>query len=102
MANAYLQVIAHYFAKPGTGDALVKALTKLAAATRAEPKNLYYEFFRSPLEPDHFVILEQYSDAGGLAEHRDTEHFQRLGLGVIIPLLERREVSSHMVSGDAA
>ncbi|MBT2793934.1 putative quinol monooxygenase [Paraburkholderia strydomiana] len=102
MAHAYLQVIAHYFSKPGNGDAIVKHLTELAAATRAEPKNLYYEFFRSPLEPDHFVILEQYSDADGLAEHRETEHFQRLGFGTIVPLLERREVSSHMVPGEAA
>ncbi len=102
MASAYLQVIAHYFAKPGNGDALVKPLTELAAATRTEPKNLSYEFFRSPLEPDHFVILEQYSSADGLAVHRETEHFQRLAFGTIIPLLERREVESHMVSGDAA
>ncbi|MFM0207002.1 putative quinol monooxygenase [Paraburkholderia sediminicola] len=102
MANAYLQVIAHYFAKPGNGDAIVKPLTELAAATRTEPKNLYYEFFRSPVDPDHFVILEKYSDADGLAVHRDTPHFQSLGFGTIIPLLDRREVTSHMVSGDAA
>ncbi|WP_345815853.1 putative quinol monooxygenase [Paraburkholderia sp. PREW-6R] len=102
MAVAYLQVIAHYFAKPGNGDAVLKPLTELADATRNEPKNLYYDFFRSPLDPDHFVILEQYSDADGLAEHRETEHFQRLGFGTIIPLLDRREVSSHMVPGDAA
>lgn len=102
MAHAYLQVIANYFARPGNGDALIAPLTELAAATRAEPKNLYYEFFRSPLNPDHFVILEQYSDADGLSEHRDTEHFQRLGFGTIIPLLDRREVSSHMVPGDTA
>lgn len=102
MLNAYLQVIAHYFARPGNGDALVEPLTELAAATRAEPSNLYYEFFRSPLNPDHFVILEQYSDGDGLTEHRETEHFQRLGFGTIIPLLERREVSSHLVPGDAA
>ncbi|NYH15798.1 putative quinol monooxygenase [Paraburkholderia bryophila] len=102
MAHAYLQVIANYFAKPGNGDTLIEPLTELAAATRAEPKNLYYEFFRSPLNQDHFVILEQYSDADGLAEHRDTEHFQRLGFGTIIPLLDRREVSSHMVPGDTA
>jgi quinol monooxygenase YgiN len=101
MADAYLQVIAHYFAKPGNGDAIVKPLTELAAATRQEPKNLDYQFFRSPLEPDHFVILEKYSDAGGLADHRETEHFQRLGFGTIIPLLDRREVESHMVPGDA-
>ncbi|ASL47083.1 Putative monooxygenase YcnE [Burkholderia sp. AD24] len=102
MPHAYLQVIANYFAKPGNGDALIAPLTELAAATRAEPRNLYYEFFRSPLNPDHFVILEQYSDADGLAVHRETEHFQRLGFGTIIPLLDRREVSSHMVPGDAA
>jgi quinol monooxygenase YgiN len=102
MANAYLQVIAHYFAKPGNGDAIVKPLTELAAATRAEPNNLYYEFFRSPADPDHFVILEQYSDADGLTAHRETPHFQSLGFGTIIPLLDRREVTSHMVPGDAA
>ncbi|HZZ10751.1 MAG TPA: putative quinol monooxygenase [Paraburkholderia sp.] len=102
MAQSYLQVIAHFIAKPGNGDAIVAPLTELAAATRTEPKNRYYEFFRSPLDPDHFVILEQYSDASGLAEHRDTPHFQRLGFGTIIPLLERREVTSHMVPGDAA
>lgn len=102
MADAYLQVIAHYYAKPGNGDALVAPLTELAAATRTEPANLYYEFFRSPLDPDHFVILEEYSDANGLTAHRETEHFQRLGFGTIIPLLDRREVSSHMVPGDPA
>jgi quinol monooxygenase YgiN len=47
------------------------------------------------------VILEKYSDADGLAYHRETEHFQRLGFGTIIPLLDRREVESHMVAGDA-
>jgi len=48
------------------------------------------------------VILEKYRDANGLTAHRETEHFQRLGFGTIIPLLERREVSSHMVPGDSA
>ncbi|MFM0341702.1 putative quinol monooxygenase [Paraburkholderia fungorum] len=102
MAKAYLQVIAHYFAKPGNGDAIVKSLTELAAATRTEPKNLYYEFFRSPVNADHFVILEKYSHADGLAEHRETEHFRRLGFGTIIPLLDKREVTTYMVPEDAA
>jgi len=43
------------------------------------------------------VILEKYSDAGGLDAHRESAHFQRLGFGAIIPLLDRREVESHMV-----
>jgi quinol monooxygenase YgiN len=97
MADAYLQVIAHYHANPGNGDRLVELLAELATATRTEPQNLYYEFFRAPSDPDHFVILEKYRDAGGLAAHRDTEHFQQIGFQKIIPLLARREVTSHMV-----
>lgn len=102
MAKAYLQVIAHFFAKSGNGDRIVGPLTELANATRAEPKNLYYEFFRSPLDPDHFVILEKYADASGLAEHRETPHFLQIAFGTIIPLLDRREVTSYMVPEDAA
>ncbi|MFX1766253.1 putative quinol monooxygenase [Paraburkholderia sp. A1RI-2L] len=102
MAKRYLQVIAHYYAKAGNGDTVAARLAELAVATRTEPKNRYYEYFRSPERPGHFVILEQYSDADGLAEHRETPHFQRIGVGEIIPLLERREVSSYMVEESAA
>ncbi|CAD6526214.1 hypothetical protein LMG27952_01902 [Paraburkholderia hiiakae] len=98
MAKSYLQVIAHYYVKRGHGETIAALLRELAAASRGEPKNLYYDYFRSPADPDHFVILEQYSDANGLAEHRETAHFQRIGLQSIVPLLERREVSSHMVN----
>ena len=93
----YLQVIAHYHAKPGLGDQVCALLAELTAATRAEPANLSYEFFRSPQDPDRFVILEQYTDAAGLDAHRASEHFQRLGFGTIIPMLVSRAVTSAMV-----
>ncbi|WP_338926086.1 antibiotic biosynthesis monooxygenase [Mycetohabitans endofungorum] len=99
MKPPYLQVIAHYFAKPGQSERVLTLLDALARATRDEPKNLDYQFFRSPHDPDHFVILEQYTDATGLDEHRQTPHFQQIGYGQIIPMLERREVRSHMVHG---
>lgn len=101
MSNSYLQVIAHYYAQPGNADKVCLLLADLAEATRTEPKNLSYEYFRSPVEPDHFVILEQYSDASGLDEHRSTAHFQNIGFGQVIPLLARRDVSSYMVRNDA-
>lgn len=72
MADAYLHVIAHYHASPGNSHRIVELLEELATATRTEPKNLYYEFFRAPSDPDHFVILEKYSDADGLAARRET------------------------------
>ncbi|CAB5114569.1 putative quinol monooxygenase [Burkholderia cenocepacia] len=100
MNEPYLQVIAHYFAKPGNGDRVVELLAELAPATRAEPKNLDYAYFRSPEHPDHIVILERYRDADGLDAHRETPHFQRIGIGAIMPLLDRRDVSRYMVQPD--
>lgn len=96
-AAPYLQVIAHYQAKPGLGDQVCELLGQLTDATRQEPANLSYEFFRSPQDPDRFVILEQYTDPAGLDAHRASEHFQRLGFGTIIPMLVSRTVSSAMV-----
>ena len=100
MSKSYLQVIAHYHAQPGNADQVCQLLAGLAEATRTEPKNLSYDYFRSPVDPDHFVILEQYSDASGLDAHRGMPHFQEIGIGKIIPLLARREVSSYMLGGD--
>lgn len=97
---SYLQVIAHYHVQPGNADKVCLLLAGLAEATRTEPKNLSYEYFRLPVEPHHYVILERYSDASGLDEHRSTAHFQNIGLGQIIPLLARRDVSSYMVRND--
>ncbi|OWQ44004.1 hypothetical protein CDL60_27540 [Roseateles noduli] len=95
--DSFLQVIAHYHVKPGLGDQVGALLVELTAATRREPKNLAYAFYRSPQDPDRYVILEQYTDASGLDDHRASEHFQRLGFGTIIPMLVSREVTSYVV-----
>ncbi|WP_431046833.1 putative quinol monooxygenase [Roseateles sp. L2-2] len=95
--DSFLQVIAHYHVKPGLGDQVGALLVELTAATRREPKNLGYAFYRSPQDPDRYVILEQYTDASGLDDHRACEHFQRLGFGTIIPMLVSREVTSYVV-----
>ena len=48
------------------------------------------------------TTLARYADADGLAEHRDTAHFQQIGFGTIIRLPERGEVKSYRVPEDAA
>lgn len=79
---------------------MIELLAELAPATRTEPKNLDYAYFRSPVDPDHIVILERYRDADGLDVHRETPHFQRIAVGAIIPLLDRRDVTRYMVQPD--
>lgn len=100
MGNTHLQVIAWYFVRESMGDKVDEALRALADATRQEPENLSYEFFRSTEDSDRFVILETYRSADGLELHRQTEHFQRIGVGVITPLLLRKEVKSFLVNAD--
>ncbi|AOJ34654.1 putative quinol monooxygenase [Burkholderia metallica] len=100
MNEPYLQVIAHFYAKPGNGDRVLELLAELAPATRDEPKNLDYAYFRSAENPDHIVILERYSTEDGLDVHRETPHFQRIGIGAIMPLLDRRDVTRYMVQAD--
>ncbi|EMH4164579.1 antibiotic biosynthesis monooxygenase [Pluralibacter gergoviae] len=99
MANV-LQVIAHYYAKPDAIDDVIRALGALANASRTEEENLSYDFFQSPEEPQHFVILERYRTENGLEKHRQTAHFQQIGVSVITPLLERKEVERFMVAVD--
>lgn len=101
MSHTYFQVIAHYHSYPGNQDQVNELLAQLAEHTRSEPANLYYEYFQSTVDPHHFVILEKYKDASGLDAHRDTPHFQSIGVGKIIPLLSRREVESYTVVTEA-
>ena len=92
------QVIAHYRARPGSGEEVARNLIELAEASRLEQGNLSYVVTRSLEDADHFVIVEAYESAGGFAAHRDSEHFQRVGLGRIVPALADRTV--HAFSGD--
>ena len=100
MENTQLFVVAHYFAQPAMGDKVNDALRMLAEATRKEPENITYEFFRSTEDGDRFVIIETYRCPEGLELHRQTEHFQRIGVGIINPLLERKEVKSFLTHAD--
>ena len=65
-------------------------LAELAAATRDEAGCLLYLVNRSTTAADTFVLYEHYVDEAALAAHRDSPHFQRLGVGQVIPMLEER------------
>ena len=87
-------VVAHYYAKPETADEVASLLPKLAEASRAEDGNLSYVINRDLESPENFVIVEEYRTADDFQAHRDSEHFQRIGVGTIIPLLRERTVAT--------
>ncbi|MFC4224013.1 putative quinol monooxygenase [Lysinibacter cavernae] len=96
MSSPYFQVIAHYTVAAGNTPAVLPLLAQLAAASRTEPANLLYNFFQDAEDPNHIVILERYTDEAGFAAHRESAHFQEIGVGKIIPLLEDRYIESYV------
>jgi quinol monooxygenase YgiN len=84
-------VCARWTAKQGEEERVLAAIKELTPLSRGEPGCLYYQPTRDPADPRVFFIFEIYEDEDGYAAHGASEHFQRLGLGEAIPLLEGRE-----------
>ena len=68
-------------------------------ATRAEEGNLWFDWYRSPEDPQEFVLLEAFKDGAGEA-HVNSEHFQA-GLDAMRPLLVKTpQIVSRQVDGE--
>jgi len=85
-------LVAKYHVKPGSGDTIQDALTRMAPLVAAgEPGCRLYHVARSNDNPDLFLLYEHYTDEAALAAHRETPHYREIVEGTIVPLLEKRE-----------
>ena len=78
--------------QPGQEEVVRQALTQLVNYSRTEPGCLYYQPHVSTVQPDLVYIYEVYASPAAAAAHRETEHFRKIVLGTIVPLLLSREV----------
>jgi len=78
--------------KEGQLVAVLDLLADLTEKSTAEEGNLLYKIHQSISDANTLILFEGYRDEAALAAHRDSEHFQTLVTGKIIPLLEDREV----------
>ena len=85
-------LLARYQGKPGKGDAIEAALKQVAPLVKEqEPGCKLYQASRSQDNPDNFLLYEHYEDEAALLAHRETQHFQEIIEGTIVPMLEKRE-----------
>jgi quinol monooxygenase YgiN len=75
-------------AQQGNEERALEVLSELADASRAEPGCEAYEPCQSVEDPLSFAIYERYRDQDAQEEHTQSEHFQRLAVGQLFPLLE--------------
>lgn len=92
-------VVAEYWLRPGTSDEVLGHLARLAAASRDEPANLCYEYFRNMRNALHVTVLETYIDEAGFDAHRAASHFEAIGKAQIFPLLTERVVRTYTHPG---
>src|SRR5438445_442821 len=86
------RIVSEWLRAQEDGDAeRVEAVEQLTGPSRAEPGCLFYQPHVDPENPRVFFIYEQYADEDACKAHGESEHFQRIGLGEAIPLLENRE-----------
>ena len=71
---------------------MLSLLAELAAKSTAEEGNPLYKIHQSNSDANTLVLYEGYQNESALAEHRNSEHYQTLVIGKIIPLLEDREI----------
>ncbi len=84
-------VSAKWTAREGEAEKVADAIGRLAPPSRREPGIIFYQPHRDPENPNVFFFYEQYADADAYQAHVDSDHFQEIGFGEAIPLLQNRE-----------
>ncbi|WP_369205507.1 putative quinol monooxygenase [Streptomyces sp. PU-14G] len=85
-------VVARYRVLPGHEQEVLALLDRMAAASRQEPGNRLYRVHQGTEDPRTVVLYEEYGTEADFAAHCASDHFARLVLESVVPLLESRDV----------
>jgi autoinducer 2-degrading protein len=69
-------------------------LRELRDASVREPGVIQFEVGRSHEKPNVFALWEVYRDQNAVDAHRASEHFQRLVVNEVRPLVQQRNVET--------
>ncbi|MDR0698954.1 MAG: antibiotic biosynthesis monooxygenase [Tannerella sp.] len=75
-------IVARLIVKEGQEKAFIEVASKLVAATRQEPGNLFYSLYQSPLNHVEFIFYEEYKDDAAFQAHASSAHFAAFAEGI--------------------
>lgn len=88
-----------YRVKPESANIFMDAVADFTQATRAEPGNKWFDWYRSVEDPHEFVLIEAFQEDAGEA-HVNSDHFPK-GLEAMRPhLVETPKIISRVIEGD--
>lgn len=79
-------IVVKYQVKPEATNTFMESVTPFTEATRAEPGNLWFDWSRSVVDPNEFVLVEAFLDDEAAGLHVNSAHF-KAGLESMRPLL---------------
>ncbi|MBF4516870.1 antibiotic biosynthesis monooxygenase [Flavobacterium sp. ANB] len=86
------ELIVKWKIKETETNEILKFLPALAEKTKNEKGNTYYAIYQSESNPNELILHERYVDEHAVQAHKDSEHYQEIVVGKILPHLENREV----------
>jgi quinol monooxygenase YgiN len=86
-----IALFVRYRVQPGKMEEVVEALREMAPLARSEEGCREYLVQRARDDADALALYEVYDDENALAVHSETDHFKRIVVDRIVPMLESRE-----------
>jgi quinol monooxygenase YgiN len=92
MATTPVHIFARWKVREGQMQAVLKLLTEVRSKTIQEKGNLFYKIHQSQADANTLILFEGYADGAAQQAHINADHFKKLVVEQIVPLLEEREV----------
>jgi len=87
-----ISTVARYSTLPSDRASVLELLEPAARATAAEAGCEYFHALIPEDDPNTIILIEGWRNEESLAEHRRTDHFREIILGVVVPRLADRRV----------
>jgi quinol monooxygenase YgiN len=69
-------IVVKHPVRPEYADEWVALVDEFTSATRAEPENICFDWFRSVEDPNLYVLVEAFRDEAAGKAHIDSAHFK--------------------------
>jgi quinol monooxygenase YgiN len=92
MNQQAIYVFAKWRVKEGQLDTVLNLIADVTRESVKEEGNLLYKAHQSNADANLILLYEGYKNEQAVEVHRNSDHFQKLVIGKIVPLLAEREV----------
>jgi quinol monooxygenase YgiN len=96
--NSMIFIVVKFNVKPDWSERWLDLTRDFTEATRREPGNLWFEWFRSVDNPNEFVLVESFEDDAAGA-HVNSDHFQQAMQQMPEALVETPKIISRQIEG---